>query len=581
MRTFCAVTVVIFGGLLTIPAPAVAPDGVLERQIPGAPSAPRTPGAPSAPNAPNAPRNDPQKGTSVLRGYVVAADTGNPIRRALVRAMSQDGRSSGMATTDADGRYEIKELLGGRYTLSVQKAGYVTMSYGQRRPEQPGTVLEILEGSVVEKLAVSLPRGGVVTGTVLDEFGDPIAGATVNALRYRYGPRGRQLMPSNAAQTDDRGAFRIYGLPPGDYYISALLRSPQQMMFAPGTSAPLEGYAPTYYPGTPNAAEATRITVRAAQETTNISMALVAARMARISGRAVNSRGAPIVQGMVMAMPADRMSMGMMTPSMTGIDGAYQLTGLAPGSYTLTIRPRGMPSPDSEFASLRLTVGSTDIDNLMLMTAPGAVARGVITTDEGIAPPVLPEQISLIARPTDPDSMTGIGQADVNPDWTFQITGLADTRVITGMVAQSPEWAVKAVYHNANEITDTGLEFTPGSTVDGLNVVLTRRQTELSGRILGAERNAPETDATVIAFSENPERWQFGTRYVRTARPNQDGRYTLRGLPPHDYYVVAVTDVEPGQTQDPEFLDSLRAQAVRLSLGEGESRVQDLKTARP
>lgn len=576
MRTLCAVAVVVFGGLLTIPALAVARDAGL-KQVPGSPGAPRTPGSPGTPNAPG---SNPQKGTSILRGYVVAADTGNPIRRALVRAMSQDGRSSGIATSDADGRFEIKELQGGRYTLTVQKAGYVTMSYGQRRPEHPGTVLEIVEGSVVEKLAFSLPRGGVVTGTVLDEFGDPIAGATVNALRYRYGPRGRQLMPSNTGQTDDRGAFRIYGLPPGDYFVSAVLRSPQQMMFAPGTSAPLEGYAPTFYPGTPNAAEATRITVRAAQETTNISMALVSARMARISGRAVNSRGAPIVQGMIMAMPSDRMSLGMMTPSMTAADGTFQLTGLAPGNYTLTLRPRGMPSADSEFGSLRLTVGSTDIDNLMLMTAPGAVARGVVTTDEGIPPPVLPEQITLVARPTEPDTMTGIGQGEVNPDWTFQITGLAETRVITGMVAQSPEWTVKGVYHNASEITDSGLEFTPGSTIDGLNVVLTRRQTELSGQIVGGNRNAPETDATVIAFSENPERWHFGTRYVRTARPNQDGRYTLRGLPPHDYYVVAVTDVEPGQTQDPEFLDSLRAQAVRVSLGEGENRVQDLKTAR-
>jgi hypothetical protein len=168
----------------------------------------------------------------------------------------------------------------------------------------------------------------------------------------------------------------------------------------------------------------------------------------------------------------------------------------------------------------------------------------------------------------------------VSPDWTFQISGLAETRVITAMVAQSPEWALKAVYHNSTDITDSGLEFTPGHTIDGLNVVLTRRQTELSGQIVGGDRNAPQTDATVIAFSENPERWQYGTRYVRSARPNQDGRYTLRGLPPHDYYIVAVTEVEPGQTQDPEFLDSLRAQAVRVSLGEGENRVQDLKIPR-
>ena len=129
---------------------------------------------------------------------------------------------------------------------------------------------------------------------------------------------------------------------------------------------------------------------------------------------------------------------------------------------------------------------------------------------------------------------------------------------------------------NSQDVTDTPLEFVPGQTIEGLNIVLTRKLTELSGQIAG-ERNAPDTDATVIVFSDNPDRWTFASRYIRTARPNQDGRYTLRGLPPHDYLVVAVKDVEPGQTQDPEYLESLRPQAVRVSLSEGESKVQDLK----
>ncbi|HYE85671.1 MAG TPA: carboxypeptidase-like regulatory domain-containing protein, partial [Vicinamibacterales bacterium] len=105
------------------------------------------------------------------------------------------------------------------------------------------------------------------------------------------------------------------------------------------------------------------------------------------------------------------------------------------------------------------------------------------------------------------------------------------------------------------------------------------RRTELSGRITG-DRGLPQTDATVIVFADDASRWGFGTRYIRTARPDQDGRYTLRGMPPHDYLVVAVTDIEPGQWQDPEFLESIKPQAVRVALGEGESRAQDLKLAR-
>lgn len=119
----------------------------------------------------------------------------------------------------------------------------------------------------------------------------------------------------------------------------------------------------------------------------------------------------------------------------------------------------------------------------------------------------------------------------------------------------------------------------PGETVEALNIVLTRRLTEISGQIT-ADRNAPDTNATVVVFSENPDRWTFGSRYVRIVRPNQDGRYTLRGMPPHEYLVVAVKDIEPGRFQDPEFLESVRTRAVRVSLNEGESKVQDLKSPR-
>jgi hypothetical protein len=538
--------------------------------------------APVMPGQVVRPGQDAEKGTAVLRGYVTDAQTGSPIRRAMVRAMSQDpGGGSGMATTDADGRFEIRDMRGGRYNLSVMKAGYVSMSYGQRRPEQQGTVLEILDGAVVEKIAFSLPRGGVVTGTVLDEFGDPVAGVTVNTLRYRFAGGGRRLVPSGGGQTDDRGVYRIYGLVPGEYFVSATLRA-QPMIMGPGpmSSSPSEGYAPTYYPGTPNAAEATRVTVRAAQETTNISLALVSARLARVSGRAVNSRGAPVVQGMVMAMPTDPEARGLMmsAPAMTGADGSFQLPGLAPGNYNINVRPRGMPSPGTEFATMRITVGPADIDGLLLMTAPGAVARGVITTDLGTAPPVLPEQVNIIARPASPDVMVSIGDAKVHEDWTFEISDLSESRILGGNVAQ-PGWAVKAVYHNGQDVTDVPVEFVPGSTVDGFTVVLTQKMTELSGQVAG-EHGKPDTDATIVIFSDNPDRWTFMSRYLRTARPNQDGRYTLRGLPPHDYLVVAVKELEPGQFQDPEFLESIRPQATRVSLGEGESRVQDLKIAR-
>jgi hypothetical protein len=538
------------------------------------------------------PGEDPQKGTSIVRGHVLAAETGTPLRRALVNVRSADGRSGGVATTDAQGRFEIKELLGGRYTITAQKAGYVTTSYGQRRAEQPGTPLELLEGQIADKVTLSLPRGGVITGRVVDEFGDPIAGAHVNALRFRFVNNGRRLMPTGNGQSDDLGNFRIFGLAPGDYYVSAGLRSQNMMgmnMSGGSMSSNVEGYAPTYFPGTPNAAEAERIVVRVGRDTTDISFALTPTRLVTVSGRAVSSSGEPYVQAFISAMPAERygaMTMGLgMNNAMTRPDGTFQLSGVAPGTYNLSLRPNmggGRFDENAEFANLKIAVGQDDLINVLLVSSRGAVARGVVVSDDGSALPVRPPQVSIFAQPIDPDTMSmgmGPNQPKVNDDLTFEIPGLSESRLIRANLGGTMDWTLRAVYHRGQDVTDTPIDFVPGRDVEGIEIVFTRKRTELSGAVTN-DRGEIDTDATVLIFSSDRERWTAMTRFVRTARPAQDGRYNMRGMPPHDYLVVAVRNVEMGQWQDPDFLESVRDQAVRVSLGEGETKVQDLKVAK-
>ena len=412
----------------------------------------------------------------------------------LVNVRSADGRSGGVATTDAQGRFEIKELLGGRYTITAQKAGYVTTSYGQRRAEQPGTPLELLEGQIADKVTLSLPRGGVITGRVVDEFGDPIAGAQVNALRFRFVNNGRRLMPTGNGQTDDLGNFRIFGLAPGDYYVSAGLRSQNMMgmnMSGGNMSSNVEGYAPTYFPGTPNAAEAERIVVRVGRDTTDISFALTPTRLVTVSGRAVSSSGEPYVQAFISAMPAERygaMTMGLgMNNAMTRPDGTFQLSGVAPGTYNLSLRPNmggGRFDENAEFANLKIAVGQDDLINVLLVSSRGAVARGIVVSDDGSALPVRPPQVSIFAQPIDPDIMSmgmGPNQPKVNDDFTFEIPGLSESRLIRANLGGTTDWTLKAVYYRGQEVTDTPIDFIPGRDVEGIEIVFTSKRTELSG----------------------------------------------------------------------------------------------------
>jgi hypothetical protein len=165
----------------------------------------------------------------------------------------------------------------------------------------------------------------------------------------------------------------------------------------------------------------------------------------------------------------------------------------------------------------------------------------------------------------------------VNDDFTFELNGVFDPRVFRVNAPQG--WILKSVLLNGQDVTDLPLDLPPGQTVAGMQIVLTERATDLSGRVTDA-RSRPVTDVTVVIFPADEERWVYQSRFIRAARPDQDGRYQISGLPPSDNYLaIAVQGLEEGQAGDPEFLATLREHAARFSLGEGETRALDLRFA--
>jgi hypothetical protein len=553
---------------------------------PGQP-APAQPAPPQRmPARPLRPGETPPKGTGVLKGQVLAA-TGGPVRRAQVRAMSMEGRGGGVTSTDAEGNYEIKELPAGRYSLMASKGGFVQGAYGQRRPGEPGTPIDLSDGQTADKVNFVLSRGGVISGKIVDDGGEPVSGTMVAAVRYQFVAGTRRLVPGGGEgstdRTDDQGSFRLFGLPPGDYYVSANNRN--NMMVMPGVNnTEAEGFAPTYFPGTPNIAEATRVTVRAGQEMSGANFALIIARMARVRGRALNSRGEPVASAMLMLTPDEPMVMSMtFNNAMVAGDGTFQFANVPPGRYNLQVRPNGMPGANSEFATVKVTVGNDDIDNLIVTTSVGATARGVVMTDDGSVPTFRADQVTIFPQPAEPGGMMigGPGQNRVNDDFTFELTGLSDRRLIRANInGQMPGWYLKAVMLDGEDITDGGVEFTPGRSYDGLQIIFSRKTTDLSG-IVSDDRGKPVLDATVVIFPANRELWTYSSRYMRTARPDTNGKYSLKSMPPSDdYLIIAVQNLEQGQGSDPEFLSRAAEEAKRLSLNEGETKAFDIRLSK-
>src|SRR6266545_7261014 len=194
--------------VLAFPAVLLASAHV-EAQFPPPPPPPPPPGMVAGMPPP---RDTPLKaGTAVIRGRVFAADSGQPLRKAIIRVSSPDVREGRMATTDADGRYELKELTAGRYTLNASKCSFVALQYGQLRPFEAGKPLEVLDGQTIDKIDFRLPRGAIITGRVMDEYGEPVADTQVLPMRFvNQGGRRRMVPTGRSSMTNDIGEYRIF-----------------------------------------------------------------------------------------------------------------------------------------------------------------------------------------------------------------------------------------------------------------------------------------------------------------------------------------------------------------------------------
>jgi hypothetical protein len=552
-------------------------------QTPGAPAPGAPPTATQRPGLPGGrmqrPARDPKEtptGTSVIRGRVVTADGGTPIRRVQVRAMSAELRESRMASTDAQGRYELRDLPAGRWQLSASKAGFVTLQYGQRRPFESGRPIEVGEGETMARADFSLPRGAAVTGRVMDEFGDPVAGARVMVMRYQAFQGTRRLVPTGFGdETDDTGAYRLYGIAPGDYYVSATLRA-QGFMADTDDST---GYAPTYYPGTGNVAEAQRVPVGLGQEITNISFALLPTRTVRITGTVTDSRGDRLSNGFVMLQESMEAAVpGVMFMSRGAgrvrPDGSFTISNVSPGSYSLIVNAGG--GPDNEGATTSITVGNEDLSGINLVTGKGAVLSGRIVAAPGTTGQLPLTGLQVFAQPARFEPMIGAGPGRVEPDGSFRVTGLRGRRLFR-VNNLPPTWVLHSVRLNGQDVTDTGVEFKGDASEEGLEILLTDRVTEINGKVT-TERGEPTREYTVVVFPDDSAKWTYPSRYVRAARADQEGLFKIRGLPPEDRYLaVAVDYLEEGEGGDPQFLEQIKERATRVSLGEGEVKAVDLK----
>jgi hypothetical protein len=168
-----------------------------------------------------------------------------------------------------------------------------------------------------------------------------------------------------------------------------------------------------------------------------------------------------------------------------------------------------------------------------------------------------------------------MGPAAVNDDLTFELK-TRPGRMKIALAGPAPGWTIRAVHYRGVDVTDSGIEFRANEDITEIEVELTNRVTDLSGLVTNS-RGAAVKDYSVVVFAQDRDKWTPNSRYTRTGRPDQDGRFKVTGLPPGEYHVVALDYVDPSEWTEPEYLERVRSKATSVTINEGETKSVDLR----
>jgi hypothetical protein len=512
-------------------------------------------------------------GSTTIDGRVVDG-RGLPFPHATILLRQTDNRATTVTTqADASGRFQFQNIPAGSFTIATVRSG---ATYTVESPDR--TPLEITAAPRTVNVILTAERGGAISGTLTDEFGDP-ALAAVFALAPA---RGDGAM----ANTDARGRFRISNVPSGEYVISVISGDPitarTEVHFEdpPGQDRLL---APSslFYPGVPTASQASKIVVTESSETSGADMMIQPFLVASINVSVTANRPVNEIQ-LHQILLDDQLPMLENTMKLTGTNTAT-LTARA-GRYRLLASAEVASNADN----VARLWSSMDVDTdpafpvpVNMVLEPGAniagriVFEGTETNRRSAGAWLLPmAQMPGIRIPTmDGNRMLTTSSGE------FSIEGVIPGRYVIqagGASADSP-WMLKIATIGGRDVLDVPIDLQPGEEITDARLTVTDQISELTGTVIDAA-GRPDTDDWVVAFSTDKRYWWAGSRRVRLVRPDARGRYRLRALPAGSYTVTTIRDaIGLGQNDLLARLPTLAATGVRVVLAEGERKMQDLR----
>jgi hypothetical protein len=589
-----------------------------------------------APPPPPAPVPAIPHGLSSIGVTVVSAETGRPIKgaSAILILQSPELTLARTVVTDVRGRALFLGLAKGRARLSASHPSFVSTINGQTGPgDTNGTFIPLDDNQRIDNVTIRLSRGGAIGGAITDEAGEPLAGILVRAYRRGF-TAGRQVFSAygNPSETDERGMYRIWALPAGDYVIGIASRfveedlpdDPSELfMTAPGTptEAPIPAlplgfirpvtanrivsaipgspppidtesgaslaFPTTFFPGTTVAAAASPIRLAAGEKRDGVSFQLRPVPVTRVAGRVVDPSGRAPARVNLLMLPAggdDRIVIGDFVVAGMSPNGEFGFSFVPAGQYVIEARGNGTPDPGQPplskplWASVAVSVGATGPNDLVIKLEEGMAFGGQLRVD-GEKPPALRSlaNVRVALDLQSPNStLPAIAlTAGVTEEGRFHLPQLMPGEYRISVVGLPRDWRLSSAIIDGRDALDFGLKIPPRRDLDNAVLTISNRLAELSGTLRDAG-GAPAARGTVIIFPSDAIYWPTATWRIQGVRPDADGSFRFAQLPAGSYLVVAA-DVEPGQWRDPAFLETLKTKAIPVVLRDGEKATKDLR----
>jgi hypothetical protein len=504
-----------------------------------------------------------------IQGSVLKAGTGEPIHKAIVQISPVNGKPlKGQpqiisTQTDLAGRFEIKDIPPGEYSLWAQRAGFLRQYYRQRGVSDRGTTVSLSKGEVNPQINFQLLLAGAIAGHVYDEDGDPVMSAMVVAYQYNYSGGLRQLQERRQQRTNDLGEFRLFSMPPGQYFVAAKYDA------VPTNDQTHHGYVPIYYPGVADAGRAAPIIVRGGEDFSGVDIDLQPIRTVTVKGHLVTSACGGL--GPNASVIFNRPNFGPISSQGAEVSdtGDFTMPGIAPGSYYLMTGT--ITDGRACVCNQSLEVGDTDVDGITLVLLPTLTVKGILHAEGQLASSSVSNSVVLHPRGTYAQ-FNPTFEANVNQDGTFNLPGVFDGLYEVGVPNLPENWFLKSARMDGVDVLASGVGIDLKQSPGSLDIVVSSNGAGLEGVV--SNEGKPFEGALVTLVPDAPLRNQQGL--YKTVTTDSMGHFALRGIAPGDYKVFAWEKVEPGAYASPEFLQAYENSRESVHITEGSRNTVNL-----